>query len=511
MDTVSVMTGTNVATPKPIPVHVGLTAPKQPGEGGEPAPPPRRSMIGRDRRISPLEDPTFGWAEHGIEPRWLGMESSDCAVALDPSLYHGRGIDELERFLAGARNRNELALVITTMGNVNDESPRPIGATADASISLHGVEDRISGARLPAGATITIADGLDAADRDLGLRLRNGRASDAPWWGLELYGAEVWSGAGGSPTHYEVEGQMQPILLDGLDRPVVAAWTPAAGDQRWYIVPHVCDWHSILDWLVQRALPRYVPGALRRARSPLALDPALQTPAEARAHGALAELEITYVKRRRELEERLAEARAEAEPMRNGLLYGTGSELQNAVASVLAAAGTEVVGVDELLGETSSADLLVSCAGRSRLIEVKSASGSASETLVNRLETHLRTWPQLRPGEPVDGGVLVVNHQSLLAPDQRSPSVYARPEFVATLTVPVLSTCQLFDWWRSGDWTAIREAVIGSGDDAEQSSDATPGPTSQNRPAAATPESAPRGLLRRFSQRRGSDESHGHG
>ena len=85
-------------------------------------------MIGRDRRVSPLEDPAFGWTEHDLEPRWLGMESSDCAGALDPSIYHGRGIDELERFLAGARARDELALLITTMGNVNDPSPRRLGA-----------------------------------------------------------------------------------------------------------------------------------------------------------------------------------------------------------------------------------------------------------------------------------------------------------------------------------------------------------------------------------------------
>ena len=78
------------------------------------------------------------------------MESSDCAAAPDPSIYFGRGIDELRRFLAAAQARGELALLIATMGNVNDNSPRRLGATADASISLPGVEESISGARLPA-------------------------------------------------------------------------------------------------------------------------------------------------------------------------------------------------------------------------------------------------------------------------------------------------------------------------------------------------------------------------
>jgi hypothetical protein len=496
------MTATDPASPQPIPVHVGLAAPSPLREDGESALAPRRSMIGRNRRISPLEEPLFAWAEHGVEPRWLGMESSDCAAALDPNLYWGHGIDEFERFLAGARGRNELALVITTIGNVNDHSPRPVGATADASISLHGVEERISGARLPAAPTISVAEGLDAADRDLGLRLRNGRPSDAPWWGLELYGAEVWSGAGGSSTRHDVEGKLQPILVDGLDRPVVAAWTPAAGDQRWYVVPDVCDWHNILDWLVQRALPRYVPGALRRARSPLALDPALQTAAEAKARSALAELEASSAARRRELEERLAAATANAEPIRNGLLYGTSADLVDAVATVLRAAGLAVVDLDDLLGDTVSADLLVSLGPRQRLIEVKSASGNASESLVGQLETHLRTWPQLRPDQPVDGGVLIVNHQHRLEPDQRSDAVYGRPEFVAALALPVLPTRALFEWWRSSNWEAIRTAVLGDREDPGQD-DREPdnGPSSPRQPREPVPGPVRGGLLGRLGRR----------
>lgn len=325
------------------------------------------------------------------------MESSDCAAALDPNLYRGHGLDEFERFLAGVRSRKELALVITTMGTVNDQSPRRIGATADASISLHGVEDRISGARLPAAATITIADGLDTADRDLGLRLRNGRPAGAPWWGLELYGGEVWSGAGGSVTRYEVLGQLHPILVDELQRPVVAAWSSGDRRRRWYVVPDVCDWHSILEWLVQHAAPRHVPAALRRARSPLALDPALQTPAQASARSALAELEISYADQRRGLGEQLDARKAQAEPIRNGLLYGTSADLVDAVAAVLRAAGLTAVDLDDLFGDTVSADLLVSVGAQRRLIEVKSASGNAGESLVGQLETYLEPGRSCAP------------------------------------------------------------------------------------------------------------------
>ncbi|HTC60171.1 MAG TPA: hypothetical protein VK691_08630 [Solirubrobacteraceae bacterium] len=483
-------------SPSLIPVHVGLAEPREP----EPAAPPQRgSMITRNRRVSPLEDPAFGWSEHNLEPRWLGMESSDCAAAIDPSIYHGRGADELERFLAGARARDELALMITTMGNVSDQRPRPLGATADATISLPGMETYISGARVPDGATISLADDLDSTDRDLALRLRNERA-DGPWWSLTLSGTEWVSGAGGPSTRHEPSGELQPILLDGLSQPVLAAWTPPDGSQRWYIVPDVCNWHSILDWLAHSGLPQHVPGALRRSRSPLALDPQLQTPDEIAARQSLEELKAAFAEQQRELESQLRQAGAKAEPIRSGLLYGTSTELEIAVAAVLEAAGTNVVKVDELLGATASADLLVSLGENRRLIEVKSASGSATETLVRQLETHLQTWPQLRPDEPVDGGVLIVNHQYRLPPDERSTAVYARPEFVAALSTPVLSTRQLFDWWCESNWVAIREAVLGETTGAAREPDE---PSAQT--ALGTEHHEPRTRRRPFGRRTRSD------
>jgi hypothetical protein len=257
-------------------------------------------------------------------------------------------------------------------------------------------------------------------------------------------------------------------LVDGLGRPVVATWTPADATQRWYIVPDVCDWDDLLSWLVERAFVEYVPGALRRARSPLALDPALQTSAENAAREALDELEADYAERRRELQDRLEAARAQAEPTRYGLLYGTGTELEQAVTTVLVAAGLTVVSIDVLLGDTTSADLLVADENERRLIEVKSASGSAGETFVGQLERHLRTWPQLRPEDPVGGGILVVNHQHRLEPSERGSAVYTRPEFVAALSVPVIATRELFDWWRAEDWTAVRDAIFGSDRDGSE-------------------------------------------
>jgi hypothetical protein len=210
----------------------------------------------------------------------------------------------------------------------------------------------------------------------------------------------------------------------------------------------------------KRADPRR---ALRRARSPHFADPDLQTADELAARQAVDELEAHYYsEEKRRLEQHLREAEARAEPVRYGLLYGTGSELVDAVAAVLTAAGLHVADLDEELGATSSADLLVSTGGPRQLVEVKAVSGAAQEHLVGHLQRHLDTWPQLRPDQPITGGVLIVNHQHKLHPFERTAHVYSRPEFVAALSVTVLSTVELFDWWRLADWAAIRAAMLGT-------------------------------------------------
>jgi hypothetical protein len=246
-------------------------------------------------------------------------------------------------------------------------------------------------------------------------------------------------------------------------RPSGAVWIPAAGDQRWYIIPDATDWDNILDWLIQRALPEYVPDALRRARSPHFADPDLQTTGERAARQALELLDARYAEERLTLDQTLREAEKHAGPVRYGLLYGTSDELVHAVAQVLADAGLRTVDLDKELGGTRSADLLVGADGPPwRLVEVKSASGAAPEHLVSSLERHLAIWPQLRPEQPVNGGVLVVNHQHRQHPSERTAQVYSRPEFVAALPVTVVSTVELFGWWRTANWTAIRNVILGT-------------------------------------------------
>lgn len=386
------------------------------------------------------------------------MESSDCAAAIDPSIFHNGGATELDRFLAGTKARDELGLIIVRIGDANDDTMRSPLAAADASILLPESEGSISGVRLPARSRLSLAADLGRADKDLGLRLLN-RPDGAPWWSLSVSGVTLESSFG-PPEHRQASGRLEPILVDALGAPVVAVWLPDSDDQRWYVIPDATDVDTILGWLGSQALPELVPSALRRARSAQSVISTLQTPAEESARRALAELEAMYEQERQRLESDLREATIAAEPIRHGLLYGTGTELVTTVASVFSAAGLSVVDVDELLGDTPSADLLVSYGTERRLVEVKSAGGNASERLVADLVRHLATWPQIRPHEPVSGGALIVNHQHRLDPDERAPDVYTRPEFVAALTVPIVSSRQLFDWWRVSNWNAIREAVL---------------------------------------------------
>lgn len=214
------------------------------------------------------------------------------------------------------------------------------------------------------------------------------------------------------------------------------------------MVPDRADWDSILDWLTTQALPEYAPATLRRLRSPLLRDPDLLTRAESEAQDALLALDDKYERRRAGLQEKLDEAQGKADPIRDGLLYGTAKDLERAVAAVLSDAGFTVADLDTVLGDTSSADLLAELDTRRRLIEVKSASGHAGEKLMGQLENHLRNWPP--PGQaPVEGGVLIVNHQHRRPPAERSDAVYDRSDFLRNLTAPVISTRQLYDWWRS--------------------------------------------------------------
>ena len=123
-----------------VPVHIGE---REPGSEQEPV----RSGYGRQR--SPRVPGGLDWQKHGLQPRWLGTETSDCAVAVQPGSFHNRGADERDRFLAGARRRGELALVVAMIGEVDDDSPRSALSHFDSSVSLSTMFTSVNGRASP--------------------------------------------------------------------------------------------------------------------------------------------------------------------------------------------------------------------------------------------------------------------------------------------------------------------------------------------------------------------------
>ncbi len=447
--------------PIPIPVHVGLPNPSSPSEDRE-AGSSRRPQKTVETRRTPLAAAEVDWQQLGVEPRWLGVETVDCVAALEPGRFSGSGRNEFSRLLEGAKERGEMALVISMLGRAGDDDPvRSVATAADDSLLLPGFQGSINARRLPAGARPRLADGLSAADRDLGNRLL-GRPDGAQWWTLALASTALESGTGyGVQKVFPLPGALEPILVDPVGKAVVAAWVPAHRNQRWYIVPDAIKWSSVIDWLVQQAIPYYIPDAPRRFRTAGVVDPAWETPREQLAREAIAAMEIRHLEERGRLEAEQQDARRAAEGVRDGLLYGSGGELVRAVDRVLSDAGISTIDLDAGEKGTWSADLLASAEGSARLVEVKSEGGRAKEALVGDLVKHLGTWRAERPEEPVSGGTLVVNHQRKIAPEERDPRVYGRQEFVRSLTVKVVGSMDLFRWWKESDWPAIREAVLG--------------------------------------------------
>jgi hypothetical protein len=431
-------------------MHVGEENPKQRSEGA-----PFR------RRTEPtaLASPDFPWDSFGVEPRFLGAESTDCVAGLQPNIFSGHGASELERFLRGASSRDETALLISMIGEEHSETTVP-WASHDASVNLRGLRGHIAGKRLPEGTEARIATGITGADKDLALRLTN-RQRGMPWWALAAEATVGIRGDGSGSTLYPVDGEFRPLVMNNVGETLAGVWIPEVEDWRWYVVPWGTDWKQLLRWTVDRALPEFVPGALRRAQAPELVDSQLLTAEELAASDAVATFEEKAAEQRSDLSAQLTAAQDAASDIRSGLLYATGGALVSVVSKVLEQAGFDVEDLDETFGEGVSADLLASAGSANWLIEVKSASGSASEDLVEDLQRHVRTWPELSRPEMISGGVLIVNHQYKRSPVERQSHVYPRAEFVASLPVVVVPTLALFAWWRDRDSEAIRHAVQG--------------------------------------------------
>jgi hypothetical protein len=415
----------------------------------------------RGKRRPRITAESIDWAALGLTPRWLGDDSSEAVAAVDPSLFHDSGAQEWRRLVAGAAARGELVLAASMIGSDKEPEYVPLGGP-HASVMLPAASlTRVGGQQIALASRPDPAPGLGRADRDLALRIADTRPGELPWWRLSMAGLQTERAFGESEVH-QAEGTLAPLLLSRAGEPVAAIWTSPDGAVRHYLLPFLPSWVPVLDWLVQQAIPEFVPSAARRIRSSLAAEPTLQTAAEAAAHAQLAQLDAEYQARRAELAARVEDAARRADEVRDPLLYGSGTPLVAAVTRVLTDAAIAVHDVDELLGDTSNADLLAEHGGRRVLVEVKSSGGAPSERLAEAPARHLATWPRLRPDLPADDVVLVLNHQTNTHPLDRDAAPYRRPEFVASLPFSVLTTRQLFDWWRSGDHPAVRAAVFGT-------------------------------------------------
>ena len=441
-------------------IHIGYRPPswwdRLPNSEGAP-------LGSRGRRERPaLTSEPVAWGELHMTPRWLEDDSSGAVAAIQPSNMWNQGAAEWDRFVAGAQSRRELAVAISMIGSPEEpETVWPGGPSA--SVPLPGAAPSIAdvgGQRIRLAQPPSPVPSLGQADHDLALRLVNGRDAALPWWSLHLSGADLHPGGGGPIQRVDPTGTLLPLLISATGEVVAAIWTSPDGAIRHYVIPWLPRWTPVLQWLSQRAIRELVPAAARRIHARIGEEPALQTSAELSARAALAQLDEEYQIRRDELVQRLAESRAAADDLRHDLLFGSSVVLEDAVARVLRDAGCDVTRLDSLLDRPASADLLVTHGGRCRLVEVKSASGNASEDLVDAARRHLDTWPELRPDIAVEGITLIVSRQTKSHPLQRPPMVYSRTEFVRSLPVPVTTAMQLYNDWRLSQFDAIRKAVF---------------------------------------------------
>jgi len=416
----------------------------------------------RDQKRPRTADQDLDWNALGFDVRWVGDDPTDCVAALNPGFYHGRGASEYERFVQGAASRGETALVISTIAEAAETAPSGLESLFSDSAGsdlLPTWSSSISARYLGGHASLHLTDTVQGADRDLALRLIN---DDLRWWVLELHGSqESWSGRG--EVARAAQGLLTPLIQTNLGEIVVGVWVAPDGVERRYVLPPNVNWSSVADWVAEQGIPEFVPSALRRFKSFKSVPLELMTADEIATSKALAAFTAAATVERERLEKISAAAQSEADQMRHELLFARASELVDGVAKVFRAAGITVTYLDDELGGTKSADLLCSYAGQTRLVEVKSVGGRASERLYFDLLRHLETWPAMGNAQSISGGALVLNHEHKKHPLERSAMPYTRAEFLASQREPVVTTRDLFDAWRTADYQTVRSLLYPSG------------------------------------------------
>ena len=219
-------------------VHVGAVSPEASDQKEAPGVVTTdrgsRGLRRKEQRPS-LTFPDFPWEALGVEPRFIGSESIDYVAALQPNIFYGHGSEELKRFLRGAAERSETALLISMIGQEEPELGNPL-ASHDANVLLPGMRGSIAGRRLPEGALGEVVEELDTAERDLALRLRNLGVGSA-WWAIEPASMEAIRGDGAGRRVHSPGGEFKPILVNAIGEALAGVWLPEDEDWRWYVVP----------------------------------------------------------------------------------------------------------------------------------------------------------------------------------------------------------------------------------------------------------------------------------
>jgi hypothetical protein len=385
----------------------------------------------------PLQSPEFKWPEDLVYVRRDGEDTGSCTAAVCP---YGLS-PELTRLVKGATRRQETALVIVELG-ATPGIPH--------SFSAPDAPGGVVAESLPWGVFPELAEELNPEDKDLALRIRANE---------EIH----WSAL--SPQSHEVGATFQPLLIDSLGKAVVALWIPTRSDkQRWYVIPPGCRWEPIIDWLVYKAIPAYVPNAANRVHELAAIEAAFRTEHERTAMGALETFEEETKVERTRLEAALQSAEKAAGSIRIPLLYESGASLKSAVEKVLHSCGFDVEDLDKYFGDPLSSDLLASLGGKHWLIETKAAGGHPAEDEVSSVVKHVRTWQELGRPEKLEHAVLVMNHNYKRPAAARPPAPYSRKEFVNSLPnfgVSVIGTMALCRWWATQDCEGLTDAVTG--------------------------------------------------
>lgn len=380
----------------------------------------------------PLLRPGFKWPDF-VRIRYEWMDTARCAAAI--VTYPAMDLANLLRFFEGADKRDEPAIVILEV------------VTDTAIVITHPETGRqIQATPLPEDPAVELWTELEPRDKEFGEQVLLNRNPELPLFAVSTISEEM----------------IKPVLVDGLQTPVVAMWVPKR-NQVWYIVPREPNWSGIVRWLVSRAIPTLVPEVAARVRGLSPPEDRFLARDEREHAEAVARFDQHMEEERADLVRALEAAQERASEVRDRLLYEDGEELVTGVRTVLASCGFSLESLDEQFGGGRSSDLLATRQGKHWLIEVRGKIGPARESDVADVVKHRTTWPNLR-SELLEGSVLVVNHQRQVPVSRRQQAPYERPEFVQALEsfgVTVIGTMALCEWWAGEDCNSIVQAITG--------------------------------------------------